>query len=119
VTGDIKQVWEPARLHYLSVLSPAHALTGDDRRAKRVASHRSWWRTNPWLAGTNWTSRIELPESLERRLAKGETNPLLGWYSPSFGVKAPAWSAVDAGTGNGVLQLLTTLRFYANGALNG
>ena len=61
VTGNVKQVWELSRLQHLSVLCLAYALSGDERYAERVAAHlRSWWRANPWLAGTNWTSGIEV-----------------------------------------------------------
>jgi hypothetical protein len=59
--GDIKQIWEPSRHQYLTVLAAAHALTGDDRYAERVAAHlRSWWAANPPLRGAQWTSGIEL-----------------------------------------------------------
>ncbi|MBB1252157.1 alginate lyase family protein [Streptomyces sp. OF3] len=59
--GDIKQIWEPSRHQYLTVLAAAHALTGDERYAERVAAHlRSWWAVNAPLRGVHWTSGIEL-----------------------------------------------------------
>ncbi len=59
--GDIKQIWEPSRHQYLTVLAAAYALTGDDRYAERVAAHlRSWWEANPPLRGVHWVSGIEL-----------------------------------------------------------
>ncbi|CAL9412061.1 heparinase II/III domain-containing protein [Streptomyces sp. enrichment culture] len=59
--GDIKQIWEPSRHQYLTVLAAAHAVTGDERYAERVAGHlRSWWAANPPLRGVHWTSGIEL-----------------------------------------------------------
>ncbi|MYR58223.1 heparinase, partial [Streptomyces sp. SID625] len=59
--GDIKQIWEPSRHQYLTVLAAAHALTGDERYAERVAALlRSWWAANPPLRGVHWTSGIEL-----------------------------------------------------------
>jgi hypothetical protein len=59
--GDIKQIWEPSRHQYLTVLAAAHALTGDARYAERVAAHlRSWWAANPPLRGVHWVSGIEL-----------------------------------------------------------
>ncbi|MFH8220634.1 alginate lyase family protein [Streptomyces sp. NPDC018057] len=59
--GDIKQIWEPSRHQYLTVLAAAHALTGDERYAQRVAALlRSWWAANPPLRGVHWTSGIEL-----------------------------------------------------------
>jgi hypothetical protein len=61
VTGNIKQVWEPSRMHHVTVLAAAYALTGDEAYAKRVAAHLgSWWEENPFLSGAHWTSGIEL-----------------------------------------------------------
>ena len=60
VTGNVKQVWELSRMHHVTVLATAFALTGDERYAERAASHlRSWWAQNPFLSGVHWTSGIE------------------------------------------------------------
>ncbi|WP_432192847.1 alginate lyase family protein [Streptomyces sp. bgisy027] len=59
--GDIKQIWEPSRHQYLTVLAAAYAVTGDERYAERVAEHlRSWWAANTPLRGVHWISGIEL-----------------------------------------------------------
>ncbi|GAA2243049.1 alginate lyase family protein [Streptomyces amakusaensis] len=59
--GDIKQIWEPSRHQYLTVLAAAYAVTGEERYAERVAEHlRSWWALNPPLRGVHWISGIEL-----------------------------------------------------------
>ncbi|MET7985006.1 alginate lyase family protein [Streptomyces sp. NPDC005281] len=59
--GDIKQIWEPSRHQYLTVLAAAYAVTGDERYAERVAEQlRSWWAANAPLRGVHWTSGIEL-----------------------------------------------------------
>jgi hypothetical protein len=59
--GNIKQVWEVNRLQHLTLLAVAWYLTGEDAYAQRVADQLdSWWRTNPFLSGVNWTSGIEL-----------------------------------------------------------
>lgn len=59
--GDIKQIWEPSRHQYLTVLAAAYAITGDERYAERVAEHlRSWWAANTPLRGVHWISGIEL-----------------------------------------------------------
>ncbi|MBW1595666.1 alginate lyase family protein [Streptomyces sp. JJ38] len=59
--GDVKQLWEPSRHQYLTVLAAAYAVTGDERYAERVAGHlRSWWSVNEPLRGVHWTSGIEL-----------------------------------------------------------
>ena len=60
VTGNVKQIWELSRMHHLTVLAAAFALSGDERYAERAASHlRSWWDQNPFLSGVHWTSGIE------------------------------------------------------------
>ncbi|MFI0264075.1 alginate lyase family protein [Streptomyces sp. NPDC017056] len=59
--GDIKQIWEPSRHQYLTVLAAAYAITGNERNAERVAALlRSWWKANPPLRGVHWISGIEL-----------------------------------------------------------
>ncbi|MGW8375281.1 alginate lyase family protein [Streptomyces sp. ODS28] len=61
LSGDIKQIWEPSRHQYLTVLAAAYAVSGDERYAERVAAHlRSWWAANPPLRGVHWISGIEL-----------------------------------------------------------
>ena len=60
VTGNVKQIWELSRMHHVTVLAAAFALSGDDRYADRAALHlRSWWKQNPFLSGVHWTSGIE------------------------------------------------------------
>ena len=60
VTGNVKQIWELSRLQHLTVLAAAFSLSGDERYARRAASHlRSWWAQNPFLSGVHWTSGIE------------------------------------------------------------
>ncbi|MYS49941.1 heparinase, partial [Streptomyces sp. SID6013] len=59
--GDVKQIWEPSRHQYLTVLAAAYAVTGNERYAERVAEHlRSWWSANAPLRGVHWISGIEL-----------------------------------------------------------
>jgi hypothetical protein len=60
-TGNVKLVWEVARLQHLTLLACAWALSHDDRYAWRVDEQlRSWWQENPFLSGIHWTSGIEL-----------------------------------------------------------
>jgi Heparinase II/III-like protein/Heparinase II/III N-terminus len=60
VTGNVKQIWELSRMHHVTVLAAAFALSRDERYADRAALHlRSWWRQNPFLSGVHWTSGIE------------------------------------------------------------
>ncbi|MER5461953.1 alginate lyase family protein [Streptomyces sp. NPDC002668] len=59
--GDIKQIWEPSRHQYLTVLAAAYAITGNEQYAERVAEHlRLWWAANAPLRGVHWVSGIEL-----------------------------------------------------------
>ena len=61
VSGNVKQVWELSRLHHLTLLAAAFALSGDPRYGERVGAHlRSWWSKNRFLSGIHWTSGIEL-----------------------------------------------------------
>jgi len=61
LTGNVKQVWELSRLHHLTVLAAAYALSGDESYANAVDRQlRSWWEQNPFLLGINWTSGIEI-----------------------------------------------------------
>jgi hypothetical protein len=60
-SGNVKQVWEVARLQHLTLLATAWALSRDDRYARRVDEQlRSFWRENPFLSGIHWTSGIEI-----------------------------------------------------------
>jgi hypothetical protein len=59
--GNIKQVWELNRLQHLTLLAAAWYLTDSDKYARCVADQlASWWESNPFLSGVNWTSGIEL-----------------------------------------------------------
>jgi hypothetical protein len=61
VAGNVKQVWELSRLHHVTVLAAAFALTHDQKYAECAARQlRSWWAKNPFLSGVHWTSGIEV-----------------------------------------------------------
>lgn len=69
-----------------------------------------------WVDGPRTRrSTIYLPDRLAWSLHRGETDPVLGWYSPSFGTKLPAWSLVGEGasTGSGLDSYTTLLQFEA------
>ena len=65
--------------------------------------------------GATKTGTLQLPDSLSWSLYKGETDPVLGWYSPSFGSKQPAWTLIGDGTcsGTGLDTYTTVLQFHA------
>jgi hypothetical protein len=52
---------------------------------------------------------VVLPDALEWRAERGETDPISGWYSPAFGAKRPATVLVGAGVGDGP-PLVTVFR---------
>ncbi len=59
--GTVKYVWEPSRLHHVTVLAAAYRLSGEARFAEHAATQlRSWWRANPPLRGIHWLSGIEI-----------------------------------------------------------
>jgi hypothetical protein len=59
--GNVKFVWELARLHHVTLLAAAWHCTGRSAFADRAIAHtRSWCRANPPLCGIHWVSGIEL-----------------------------------------------------------
>lgn len=63
-----------------------------------------------WLAWPGHGARMDLPPLLEWSLHCGEEQPILGWYSPGFGLLQPA--KVLVGTGRvGSSELVTRLAF--------
>jgi len=55
-----------------------------------------------------------LPVELSWSLHHGETDPVLGWYSRSFGAKQPAWALIGQGacSGSGSDTHTTVLQFH-------
>jgi hypothetical protein len=63
-----------------------------------------------WGAGpTERRARLRLPEQLSWSAHRGETDPVLGWYSPRFGVRLPSTTLVGSGSWAGALTLRTAL----------
>ena len=54
---------------------------------------------------------LDLPRQLHWAAHRGETDPILGWYSPRFGERVPTTTLLGTGTVEGSLELLTTLDF--------
>jgi hypothetical protein len=71
------------------------------------------------LARLSWTgpagpatAELTLPADLSWTAHRGETEPILGWYSPSFGVKVAAWTLVGTGeAAPGGSRFITELDF--------
>lgn len=56
-------------------------------------------------------ARMDLPGELSWRLFLGEEGPVLGWYSPSFGVLRPSITLVGTGEVAATDDLRTVVRF--------
>ena len=48
-------------------------------------------------ASTPGAARLELPPGLRWSLHRGETDPILGWYSPGLGRRVPAFTLLGSG----------------------
>jgi hypothetical protein len=55
--------------------------------------------------------RLELPSALRWSLHRGETDPILGWYSPRLGRRVPAFTLVGSGRCMPAAPLATRLEF--------
>ncbi|MGH3876910.1 MAG: alginate lyase family protein [Actinophytocola sp.] len=71
------------------------------------ATARMVWPGRGGLA----TAVLDLPADLTWSAHRGETEPPLGWYSPGFGRREPAWVLVGSGGVRGGTTLTTLLRF--------
>jgi hypothetical protein len=60
---------------------------------------------------------MALPGELSWRLHRGETSPILGWYSAGLGYRVPAWVLVGTGRKMEGHRLITLLAFITNEAL--
>jgi hypothetical protein len=95
-------------------------LTGSTRHTLRLA-----WHCGPdvsveltdGVAALSWTDasgrrtgRLSLPRDLSWTQHRGETSPILGWYSPRFGERVPSTSLVGAGAWTGRIRLTTVLQ---------
>jgi hypothetical protein len=94
-TGTGHQV----RLHFH--LGPAVAVALDGARAELTWTGRD---------GVSRDALLSLPDSLRWSTHRGETDPVLGWYSPRFGVRQPTTTLRGVATLSGH-TLVTTLDF--------
>jgi hypothetical protein len=61
--------------------------------------------------GETESAILQLPPDASWRLARGEVDPVIGWYSSRFGEKQPAYVAVGQGRCYGPSELVTVLQF--------
>ena len=66
-------------------------------------------------AGTPGVARLELPGVLQWSLHRGETDPILGWYSPGLGLRIPAYTLLGRGYCALGAPLATRLEFLEIG----
>ena len=61
-------------------------------------------------------ARLELPSGLRWSLHRGDSDPILGWYSPGFGHRVPSFSLVGCGRCVPGAPLATRLEFIEDSA---
>jgi len=69
-------------------------------------------------AATPGTARLELPSGLQWTLHRGQSDPILGWYSPGLGRRVPAFSLLGCGRCVAGAPLATRLEFLDVGKLS-
>jgi hypothetical protein len=67
--------------------------------------------TWPGRDGRRRQAVLELPDVLTWTAGRGRHDPPLGWYSPDFGVKVPAWVLQGAGRVRRPIAMVSVLRF--------
>jgi Heparinase II/III-like protein/Heparinase II/III N-terminus len=56
-------------------------------------------------------ARLELPQPLRWSLHRGETDPILGWYSSGFGRRTPAFTLIGSGRCAAGTPLISRIEF--------
>ena len=70
------------------------------------------WAALGWPgASTPGAARLALPSQLRWSLHRGETDPILGWYSPGLGQRVPAVTLLGCGRCAPGVRLTTRLEF--------
>jgi hypothetical protein len=120
---------DPPVVHRRSVVldSPARTLTiTDTLETTESVALRLCWHLGPLVSvqldgvgaeaelawehsGTRRTARLSLPGALAWSHHRGETAPIMGWYSPAFGSKVPSSTLIGSGTATS--DLTHVLRF--------
>jgi Heparinase II/III-like protein/Heparinase II/III N-terminus len=87
-----------------------HLGPGVDAELDAVGATLTWD-----AAGAPGKARMELPRSLRWSRCRGETSPVLGWYSPGLGRRIPAVTLL--GRGRCTLGVAVTTRLTFDGTL--
>jgi hypothetical protein len=69
------------------------------------------WPSAGTSASAPGSAVLELPAELEWRMCRGETAPILGWYSAALGERVPAVTLLGNGRGALGMTLTSQLRF--------
>jgi hypothetical protein len=76
--------------------------------------------TLTWPAGSGTESAwLNLPREISWSLHRGETSPILGWYSPGLGRRVPAFTLLGSGQCMPDTPLMTRLQFTETGQSSG
>ena len=65
----------------------------------------------PGSSAPGGTARLELPAELDWSLHRGQTEPIMGWYSPGLGRRVPAFTLLGHGRSAPQTPLRTRLAF--------
>ncbi|MGN6752859.1 MAG: alginate lyase family protein [Intrasporangium sp.] len=119
---------DPALRHSRQVILDAEAeelSVVDVLQGSRPHSARLAWHLGPQVSATlcgtvahlSWPcprgvqhALVRLPDGLEWAAFRGETTPIIGWYSPEFGKRVPSTTLLGTGTWTGTLTLRTLLQ---------
>ena len=71
----------------------------------------AWPAIGAPVTGTSCAARLELPGGLRWSMHRGDTAPILGWYSPGLGRRVPAVSLLGEGRCGPGASLITSLNF--------
>jgi hypothetical protein len=104
-------------------LSVRDTLPGSSAHALRLAWHLGPAVDVELVDGTaelSWggdsgrrRARLRLPSQLAWSAHRGETDPVLGWYSPRFGARVPSTTLVGAANWTGIIAFETVLEGLA------
>ena len=64
-----------------------------------------------WHGASPGAARLKLPAELDWTLHRGETDPILGWYSAGLGQRVPAFTLLGRGRSMPGQQFVTRLEF--------
>ncbi len=67
------------------------------------------------VAATPGEARLEMPSQLRWSLHRGQTDPILGWYSPGLGQRVPAFTLLGSGRSAVGETFTTRLEFLDRG----